>query len=176
MMYFRPRDSIKKFCCKECHDVHIEKLFASEDSCPSMPPLDVSRIADEGYIALVKAIVSRASDDVTKFKPDTQIHKDARRFFESEYFHNLTGLDGKSILRDLLEQGKKKQPETRGRKPVQKSHNRRVRCLENGAVYDSIKEAAKVFGCYATSIQDVCSGRRKTMHGLHFEYVKEGDD
>lgn len=172
-MYFRPRDQITTFCSKQCSSLHKETLWAKDDG-PKMPPLDVSRISDEGYIALVKAIVGRASDDVTKYKPDTQIHKDARKFFESEYFHSLTGLDGRAILRDLLKNCGKKKSELRDEKPKQNTHKRRVRCLENGAVYGSIKEAAKVFGCFASSVQDVCCGRRRSTHGLHFEYVKEG--
>lgn len=175
MMYFRPGDRWRDFCCKECSEKYHAQEYNAEWNGPVMPPLDASRISDEGYLALVNAIVSRARHDVTKYKPDTQIHKDAKQFFESEYFSNLTGLDGQSVLRGLLRQCKKKKPETRGRKPGSKTHKRRVRCLENGAVYDSLKEAAKVFGCYGSMIQEVCCGRRKTMHGLHFEYVKEGE-
>ena len=111
---------------------------------------------------------------MSKYKPNTQIHKDAKKFFESEYFHSLTGLDGQAVLRDLMKKLGKKKSELRDEKPVPTKHKRRVLCLENGAVYDSIREAAKVFGCFASSVQRVCEGSQQSTNGLHFEYVKEG--
>ena len=110
-MYFRPGDRWRDYCCKECSKKHHAYEYNAKENGPVMPPLDVSRISDEGYLAIVKAIVSRASDDVTRYKPNTRIHQEAATFFKSEYFHNLTGLDGQAILRDLLKKPEKK-PET----------------------------------------------------------------
>lgn len=175
MMYFRPQDMIKMFCCKQCSNLYKEDLWAKDDG-PKMPPLDASKISDEGYLALVNAIVGRAGQDVSKYKPNTQIHKDAKRFFESEYFNSLTGLDGQAVMRDLLKPVDKKKPELHDEKPKPKvnARKRRVRCIETGVVYDSITETAQTFGCHRSNIEEVCTGRQKTARGLHFEYVKEG--
>jgi len=171
VMEFKLGEPVKSFCSKQCYSMDREKRFAWEDCGPPMPPLKVENITDEGYIALVKAIVARASHDVTHFKPDTQIRVQAEKFFESEYFSNLTGLDGHSILRDLQDLGKKKGPDKRGRKRC-----RVVQCIETGVVYNSIKEAAKACNCPPSTIQDVCAknGRRNRAAGMHWRYVDKG--
>lgn len=50
-----------------------------------------------------------------------------------------------------------------------------VRCVESGVVYPGIHEAADATGCTATAICAVCKGRRKSTHGLHWEYVHEAE-
>ena len=171
-MYFRPCDRWRDYCCKECSENHHAYEYNEEGNGPVMHPLDASKVTDEGYLALMKAIVGRASDDVTQFKPETRIHQEAVEFFKSEHFHNLTGLDGKAILRDLLKNCGKTKTEIRAERKVYKSRYRRVRCLENDMVYDSIKEAAEVFGCSSGCIHNVCAGKQQSTRGLHFEYAK----
>ena len=180
-MYFRPCDRWRDYCCKECSEKHHAYEYNEEGNGPWMPPLDVSKVSDEGYLALMKAIVGRASDDVTQFKPETKIDGVdcdvensifAVEFFKGEHFHNLTGLDGKAILRDLLKKCGKTKAEIRAEQKVDRPRTRRVRCIENYKVYDSIKEAAEVFGCSQECIHYVCAGKQRSTHGLHFEYVK----
>lgn len=172
-MYFRLGVGYKPFCSKRCSDIHKEKMYNHPDNGPAMPRLKVENITDEGYIALVKAIVARASHDVTKFKPGTQVRIQAEKFFESEHFSNLTGLDGEAILRDLRKKADKKKPETRGRKPGGIGIPRSVLCVETGVMYSSIKAAAEATGCHRSCIQEVCTKRRSKTNGLHFKYVEE---
>lgn len=163
-MYFQQGNQITKFCSPLCYRLHREKLFTKEDDGPAMPPLDADRITDEGFTALVAAIVQRASDDVTQFSPGTLLRVDAENFFKSEFFAALTGLDGELILKNLEE----------GYKRRHKKHaGRNVRCIETGAVYSSLMQAGDAFGVTAGAIAYACKSADNTAVGLHFEYVEE---
>ena len=48
---------------------------------------------------------------------------------------------------------------------------RKVRCIETGQVFDSIKEAQEWLG--KGNIRACCKGRSKTAGGYHWEYVEE---
>lgn len=170
VMEFKLGEPIKSFCSKQCYSMDREKRFASEDSGPPMPPLKVEDITDEGYIALMKAVVSRAGQDVSKYKPGTQIRVSAENFFRSDWFSALTGLDGKLILRELQEEYTRKHQH----KKLNYSTSP-VRCVETGAVYESIKAAAEAFGIVPKMIYNVCKGFNKTAAGMHWEHVKESD-
>lgn len=50
---------------------------------------------------------------------------------------------------------------------------RRVRCIENGEVYNSYNEAGKAIGIAASSIRQVVIGKQESTKGLHFEVVEE---
>ena len=159
------------FCSDECYSMDRAKRLASEESGPPMRPLDVQAITDEGYIALVKALVSRASQDVRKYKPGTQIRVNAEKFFASDYFTYLTGLNGEAILRKLQEEyTKRKNAAQEKPKPYVCL---RVRCIETKVVYPTCKEAAVAFGVSPKMIYNVCKGYNKTASGMHFEYVEE---
>lgn len=166
-MYFRQGNEIRKFCSPQCFRRHREKLFAKEDDGPPMPPLDADKITDEGYVALVKAMVGRASQDVTKYAPGTQIRVSAEKFFQSDFFGALTGLDGEPILRKLQEEYKRKHRNKKSAAYV----TRRVRCVETTTVYDSIKEAAEIYGIAPKTLYCVCHGELETAAGMHWEYV-----
>lgn len=171
VMEFKLGEPIKSFCSKECYSMDREKRFASEDSGPPMKPLTAENLTDDGFLTLVEAIVACAGKDVAHFAPGTQIRVSAEKFFESEYFSALTGLDGQAVLRDLLEAEKKK-PEKRSRR-----HRKRAcQCIETGVVYDSIKEAAKAYNCPPSMVRDVCAknGRRNRAGGMHWRYVEKG--
>lgn len=172
VMEFKLGEPVKLYCSKQCSDMSKEKQFASEDSGPPMKPLTAESITDEGFLALVEAIVARAGEDVMHFAPGTQVRVQAENFFKSEFFSALTGLDGQAVLRDLREATKKKKPETRNKKP----RNRACQCIETGVVYNSIKEAAKAYNCHPSMIQDVCAknGKRQRAGGMHWRYVEKG--
>lgn len=85
------------FCGKTCFGEYCQDLVGVE----KMPALTKDDITDDGYIALVKAIVAQASNDVVTLSPETGFRIDAERFFQSSYFEMLTGLDGKAILEKL---------------------------------------------------------------------------
>ena len=49
---------------------------------------------------------------------------------------------------------------------------RKVKCLENGIIYNSAKECAESLGIEnAGRINNVCNGNRKSYRKYHFEYV-----
>lgn len=50
-------------------------------------------------------------------------------------------------------------------------HTMKVRNIETGEVFDSIKSAAEAYGLKDTHITRVCKGKRKTTGGFHWEYA-----
>lgn len=48
-----------------------------------------------------------------------------------------------------------------------------VVCIETGAIYNSIKQAAEFTGACLTSIGDCCHGRRETAGGLHWKFYED---
>lgn len=50
---------------------------------------------------------------------------------------------------------------------------RGVRCVETGAVYGAIREAARSTGLDDASILRCCKGERRTAGGYHWEYIDE---
>ena len=52
-------------------------------------------------------------------------------------------------------------------------HTVKVRNIETGEVFDSIKEASEKYGLLPTHITRVCKGKRKSTGGYHWEYVKQ---
>ena len=50
---------------------------------------------------------------------------------------------------------------------------RKVRCIENGEVYNGYSEAGKAIGVTASCIRQIVVGSRKSAKGLHFEAVEE---
>lgn len=70
-----------------------------------------------GVQNLVRAIVSRAKRDFMSSPPGSVMHEETKQFFLSEYFTNLTGLQGEPIFRELQEAYDKKR---------QKNHRRNM--------------------------------------------------
>lgn len=54
---------------------------------------------------------------------------------------------------------------------VRQLHEKSVRCIETGVIYDSVTKAARVIGCSRTNIYSCLHGRSKTAKKLHWEYV-----
>ena len=53
---------------------------------------------------------------------------------------------------------------------------RKIRCIETGMIFDSLRECANYFGLKSTgNISSVCNGKQKTFHGYHLEYVSADD-
>ena len=50
---------------------------------------------------------------------------------------------------------------------------RKVRCIENGEVYNSYNEAGKATGISKDSIRRVVLGTQESVKGFHFEAVEE---
>lgn len=51
------------------------------------------------------------------------------------------------------------------------NNKRRVRNIETGEVFETIKEAADKYNIIPTHITRVCRGRRKSTGGYHWEYI-----
>lgn len=88
---------------------------------------DMQHIDDKGVDNLICGIVRKAVDDWQKAKrrlrkcPNSQTAQgiviDCESFFKSEYFYNLTGMDGHEFLKKLKAQSLKEcQEERRGRR------------------------------------------------------------
>ena len=56
---------------------------------------------------------------------------------------------------------------------VQYSKGKKVRCVETGNIYNSIREAGEEIGIHYTGIKDTINGRQKTAGGYHWEVVEE---
>lgn len=57
------------------------------------------------------------------------------------------------------------------RKKIADAKNRKVLCVTTGVIYPSLKSAEKDTGVKYYSISAVCSKRRKTAGGFHWEYA-----
>ena len=54
---------------------------------------------------------------------------------------------------------------------TRKQHTVKVRNVDTGEVFDSVKKAAEKYGLKDTHICRVCKGKRKTTGGFKWEYV-----
>lgn len=54
---------------------------------------------------------------------------------------------------------------------ISEANYRKVRCIETGVIYDSVKQAASETGCYSTNISATCHGRQNTTAGYHWTYI-----
>lgn len=70
-------------------------------------------LCPEGAANLIKAIIRQASNDVMHLPPSSHTREEAIKFFRSDYFKNLTGLEGEPILRHLLEEYERKHQKKR---------------------------------------------------------------
>ena len=51
--------------------------------------------------------------------------------------------------------------------------SKKVRCVETGIIYESIKQASEKTGLNLSSIAQCCKGQRyKTVGGFHWEFIK----
>lgn len=97
----------RRFCSRQCsRESKIEQYTKEDDENVVMPPLE--NISDEGFTALVTAIVAQAKDDVMSFAPGNPIREEAEEFFLSETFYEMTNLDGFEILCKLQDKYEEK--------------------------------------------------------------------
>ena len=68
--------------------------------------------------------------------------------------------------RQVKSKGKRKDKRQRKRK------GKRVRCVETGVIYESMKQASEETGLAKSGISFCCKGRYKTSGGYHWEYVE----
>ena len=72
---------------------------------PKNEPIE---ICEQGAANLIRAIIRQASNDVMRLPPSSYTRVEAIRFFQSDYFKCLTGLEGEPILRYLLAEYERK--------------------------------------------------------------------
>lgn len=173
-MEFKLGENVRLYCSNLCENMSKEMKLAREDSGPPMKPLTAKDITDDGFVALVEAIVERASHDVTHFSPGTEYRTSAENFFKSEFFAALSGLEGEPILRDLQEEYNKRNRRLH-REEKKRFVTRRVRCVETNKEYESLKSAANALGISDKMLQRHLSGRSKSAAGLHWEYADGGN-
>ncbi len=53
------------------------------------------------------------------------------------------------------------------------ANSKKVKCIENNKIYNSLTEAAKENNTYSSLISFCCNKKRKTAGKLHWEYIKE---
>lgn len=75
--------------------------------------MSIRTIDTQGAFTLVEAIVDKAKHDFVTFKEGTYWHEDAKQFFLSAHFENLTGLNGEAILKELQPEYERKQQKKR---------------------------------------------------------------
>ena len=120
-MKFRQRIDVRKFCSRQCSRANkIRKMTAEDDANVIMPPLE--HLTDDGFMALVEAIVAQAKTDVMNNEPGNPIREDAEAFFMSENFYELTNLDGFDLLCRIQDEYDEKQR----KKEERKAHAGRV--------------------------------------------------
>lgn len=100
-MAVQAKADIRKFCGKVCYGRFLNRKREREVDDVPMPRL--IDIHPDGYDALVCAIIRQAREDVLKYSASNHIRQDAEDFFLSEYFEQLTDLDGFEILYKLTE-------------------------------------------------------------------------
>jgi len=73
-------------------------------------------ICEQGYINLVNAIVNRARLDMMQNKENTPLYQEAKRFFLSDWFLELTGADGASAVKHIEKEKQKRNAQRTERK------------------------------------------------------------
>jgi group I intron endonuclease len=71
----------------------------------------------------------------------------------------------------LSESNRGKHPSEVTRQKLSAAKKKKVECIETGAVYPSVSEAAEAIGVKASNMSAVCRGKIKTLKGLHFQYA-----
>lgn len=78
------------------------------------------------------------------------------------------------VRKKLSENNPMKNPEIAHKQHL--SQIKRVRCIDNGIIFEYAKKAEEWSGVRAGDIQACCRGNQKTAGGLHWEYYTEGGD
>ena len=82
--------------------------FVHEPSKLPKPKQEPMKICEQGAVNLVRAIIRQTSNDVRSLPPSSRTRKEAIEFFLSDYFKELTGLEGEPILRHILQECERK--------------------------------------------------------------------
>lgn len=69
--------------------------------------------------------------------------------------------------------GKKHTEETRKKMKTNNTKKKKVICIENGLIFDSLQEASDYIGIAKQSISKCCNGKQKTCGGYHWCFLNE---
>ena len=69
--------------------------------------------------------------------------------------------------------GHKHSEETKRKLSLSRKDKKRVRCIETNEVFESIRAAAKKYKADNSDIGRVCKGLKKTVAGMHWEFVDD---
>ena len=76
--------------------------------------------------------------------------------------------------RALHNSGTKKSNKTKSKtEESMTKYKKYIYCHELDKTFDGIKKAGRILGLDYREISKVCRGKRKTLHGYHFTYIKE---
>lgn len=99
----------RAFCSKKCYGTFLHLSYNERDELQNMPEMGkLVTIDDNGFVALVNAIVDRAAKDYVNLPEGSHYKLDAERFFLTEY-ERLTGFNGREMLDKLDEKRRKRQ-------------------------------------------------------------------
>lgn len=111
---YQYKNQERRFCSKKCYGefARQKRELELDDGMQTRSRY----IHPDGYDNLLCAIVRQAKEDIMNYTPATQIRKDAEEFFMSEYFRELTDLDGFDILCKLWDMYDEKQRKKEAKK------------------------------------------------------------
>lgn len=79
--------------------------------------------------------------------------------------------EANSGINNGMSKGHSEKSKIKMKSSQRKNNGKRIICIENGKIYDSIIEAAEELNVDRSSIGHCCSGRYKTAKGYHFKYA-----
>ena len=84
--------------------------------------------------------------------------------------HNL----GKKQSKETIEKRKATiiQKKQNGYVQTNSGHKKKIVCVDDGKVFESVKDAAKQIGICSCGISAVLNNRQKSTHGYHFQYFE----
>lgn len=126
-------------------------------------------INPDGYVYLVQKLVHDARFDFMHSKPGQNRRTDAEEFVLSQWFSDLTGLEGWKVLREWDREYESKHKRKRHSRYTRKA----VQCVETGQVFESIASAAASECLTSQAISLALKGKTSTAAGKHWRYVEE---
>lgn len=98
LMEFQHRDRIRQFCSKACYGKFLATQKEYEVNIASS---NRHYVNPKGFDNLVTAICWQAKKDFLENPPGHWLREDAKRFFLSDEFAQLSQLDGENIVKRL---------------------------------------------------------------------------
>lgn len=78
----------------------------------------------------------------------------------------------KSLIGHKLSDGTKEKIRNTLKDKPQQHRRRKVKCIDDNLIFDSMTEAAQYYGTHVSNINKVCNNRLKTTKKKRFEYIR----